>query len=309
MKIIFMGTPEFAVPSLQALIDHHHEIVTVISQPDRRQGRGRKLKAPPVKELAVKKNIPVLQPTRLKDQDLLTSLKKLKADLMVVVAYGRILPAVILNITPSGAINVHGSILPAYRGAAPIQRAILNGESQTGVTIMQLDEGMDTGDILLTTTLTISDDDTSLSLAIKMAELGSNALIEALAKLEKNDLPPTRQDESRASTAPPLTKDEAAIDWHQPARAISCQIRGLDPWPKASTTMGDKWLRLYQVEVVNQKPQKPAGTIIRADKNGLLIACGQQALLAKEVQLEGSRRMKVEAFLCGNEITVDTVLG
>lgn len=309
MRIIFMGTPEFSVPCLQALIDNQHEIAAVITQPDRRQGRGRKLTAPPVKQLAEQHHIPVMQPTRLKDQQLLDNLTELEADLMVVVAYGRILPAEILNITPLGAINVHGSILPAYRGAAPIQRAILNGDNQTGVTIMQLDEGMDTGDILLTAPLAIDDDDTTISLAAKMAKLGSSTLVEAINKLADGDLPPTKQDESLATIAPPLSKEEAGINWHQAARTISCQIRALDPWPKASTSLAGKWLRLYQPSVVPDKQENPPGTIIRADKTGLLIACGQDSLLVKEVQLEGSRRMQVDAFLCGHEIAAGTTLG
>lgn len=308
-NLIFMGTPDFAVPCLQALIENGENIAAVVCQPDRRKGRGRKLQAPPVKALALKHDIPVLQPTKIKSEEFLDSIREIAPDLIVVAAYGRILPPILLDIPPLGVINVHGSLLPKYRGAAPIQRAIINGEQETGITIMEMAEGMDTGDILLTGSLPISEDDTSVTLAEKMAELGGSLLIQTLESLRKENITPQKQDDSQATMAPPLCKTEGRIDWNQPASQISQLIRGLDPWPKAHTTLGDKWLRLFRPRVINEEAAEEPGTVVRIDGEGLLTATGSGYLLAREVQLEGGKRMTPRAFIQGNPLKPGTKLG
>jgi len=301
-RIIFMGTPEFAVPSLKALLDHGEQVVAVICQPDKPKGRGRKLSPPPVKELALAASIPVLQPTKVRTPEFLEELRTYQPDLMVVTAYGRILPGPLLNLPPLGTINVHGSLLPRYRGAAPVQWAVLNGDAETGITIMQMDEGMDTGDILLPGRLAIEPDDTAGSLAVKMAELGGRLLVEALEKLKAGNLPPQKQDESLVTLAPPLSKELSAIDWRRSAREISCQIRGLDPWPMAHTTLEGKWLRLFSPLISPGPVREAPGTLCRVNKAGLLVATGEDYLRLGEVQLEGSKRMSADAFLRGRPL-------
>ena len=301
-RIIFMGTPEFAVPSLQALIEHGEQVVAVVCQPDKPKGRGRKLSPPPVKELAQAEGIPVLQPTRVRTPEFLEEIRGYQPDLIVVTAYGRILPGPLLHLPPLGTINVHGSLLPRYRGAAPIQWAVLNGDPETGITIMQVDEGMDTGDIYLADRLTISPDDTSGSLAVKMAKLGGRLLIEALERLKAGNLPRQKQDDQLATLAPPLSKELSEIDWQRPALEISCQIRGLDPWPMAHTTLEGKWLRLFTPQVIPGPVHVPSGTLCRADKNGLTVATGEDYLRLGEVQLEGGKRMSADAFLRGRPL-------
>lgn len=302
LRIIFMGTPEFAVPSLQALLDHGEEVVAVVCQPDKPKGRGRKLSPPPVKELAMATGIPVLQPTKVRTPEFLEELRSYNPDLIVVTAYGRILPGPLLNLPPLGTINVHGSLLPKYRGAAPVQWAVLNGDKETGITIMQMDEGMDTGDILLPGRLDIAPDDTAGTLAVKMAELGGRLLIEALEKLKAGNLPPHKQDDSLATPAPPLSKDLSVIDWHSSAQEISCRIRGLDPWPMAHTTLEGKWLRLFVPQVIAGPASEAVGTLCRADKTGLTVATGNEYLRLGEVQLEGGKRMSADAFLRGRPL-------
>jgi len=301
-RIIFMGTPEFAVPSLQALLDHKENVVAVVTQPDRPKGRGRKLTPPPVKVLAENTGIAVLQPTKIKTEEYHDTIREFSPDLIIVTAYGRILPGTLLRLPPLGTINVHGSLLPKYRGAAPIQRAILEGERETGITIMQMDEGMDTGDILLQDSLLIKTDDTSATLSAKMARLGGKLLIEALELLRRDELPPIRQDNHLATEAPPLNKEEAEIDWTRSAFAISCQIRGLDPWPLAHTDYEGQRLRLFASSVISGEPMEPPGTLCRIDRDGMMIATGHDYLLVREVQREGANRMTVQAFLQGRPL-------
>ena len=307
-RIIFIGTPEFAVPALQTMLDHHENVVAVVTQPDRPKGRGRKLTPPPVKELAISAGIPVLQPTKVKTE-LVKQLQPFNPDLIIVAAYGRILPANVLELPRLGCLNIHGSLLPKYRGAAPIQWAILNGETETGITIMQMDPGLDTGDILLPGKLPITPHDTAASLFTKMSELGGHLLIEALDKLRAGDLPPQKQDDSLATLAPPLSKEDAVLDWHHSAFKLSCQIRGLDPWPLAHTTLSGKRLRLFQPEVIEQETTVAPGTILKADKDGLLIACSQNSLLIKKIQLDGRKRMPVASFIQGRPINPTQILG
>lgn len=308
-NIIFMGTPEFAVPSLQALLTHGENIVAVICQPDRPKGRGRKVQPPPIKMLAEQHGIPVLQPTKIRTEEFHTTLRNYKPDLFIVTAYGRILPESLLSLPPLGTINVHGSLLPKYRGAAPVQRAILNGNEQTGITIMQMDAGMDTGDILLPQTLAIAPDDTSTSLAIKMSALGGRLLVQALDLLREDKLPPTAQNNDFATDAPMLTKDEAPIDWQNSAKQISCQIRGLDPWPKATTTLGGKWLRPFKPVVIETQHEAKPGTILGVAKQGIDVATGDGVLRFAEIQFEGKKRMGVDAFILGFELKTGLTLG
>lgn len=309
LRTIFMGTPEFAVPSLQALLDSRHDVVAVVTQPDRPRGRGRKLTPPPVKELALQAGIQVLQPTAIRTKEFLEELQGYRPDVITVTAYGRILPGPLLEMPPLGTINVHGSLLPRYRGAAPVQWAILNGATETGITIMQMDEGLDTGDILLQKSLPIKPEDTAASVAVKLAELGGSLLVDTLDKIRTGTIQPLAQDEEQATLAPPLSKEQGHIDWYEPALAISCRIRGLDPWPTAYTFLNDKRLRLFMPEIVSQAGDNEPGTICKADQDGLLIATGLDYLLVREVQIEGSRRMAVGPFLQGHKLETGTRLG
>jgi methionyl-tRNA formyltransferase len=312
-RIIFMGTPEFAVPSLRALLQNNESVVCVVTQPDRPKGRGRKVSPPPVKELAQAAAIPVLQPERIKDAAFLANLKKYEPDLIALTAYGKILPPELINLPPWGTINVHGSLLPKYRGAAPVQWAVINGEKETGITIMQMDEGIDTGDILLQEKLAIEPTDTTGTMSVKLAELGGSALARAISLLRRNQLTPAKQDDSQANLAPLLAKKDGLIDWSKSAVQLSCLIRGLDPWPSAYTTLADKRLRLFSPEVVEtlspQSTYQEPGTISSADRNGLLVTTGKGGLLVKEIQAEGARRMSLDAFIKGNPIQPGTLLG
>ncbi len=310
LRIIFMGTPGFAVPSLKALLSGPDEVVAVVTQPDRPKGRGRKLARPPIKELALAAGLPLLQPTGIRGADFLRKLAAYSPDIIVVTAYGRILPGPLLAMPPLGAINVHGSLLPKYRGAAPIQWALINNETETGVTIIQMDQGLDTGDILLSARIDIAPEDTAGSLAPRLAELGGRTLLETLDLLRAGNLRPRQQNNDLATLAPLLSKKEGLVDWQQPAMAISGLIRGLDPWPTTYTYLNNKRLRLFAPKVVPAAPDTPApGTLCRADKDGLLIATGQELLLVRAVQPEGRQRMAAAAFLRGRPLEPGTVFG
>jgi len=308
LRIVFMGTPDFAAATLQALLDSPDRVVAVVTQPDRPKGRGKKLTPPPVKVLAQASGIPVLQPTKIKTQEFRDELASYKPDVVVVTAYGRILPPALLDIAPHGCINVHGSLLPAYRGAAPIQWAVINGDCETGVTIMQMDEGMDTGNILLTDSIPIADDETAGSLFPKLAVLGGKVVRQALILLKEGRLTATVQDDARATVAPMLKKEDGRIDWQKSAREIHCLIRGLDPWPSAYCFLHGKRLQLFAPEVLHQTSNAEPGTLLAADRRGLLIATGRDCLLVREVQPEGKKRMTVEAFLCGCPVESGTRL-
>lgn len=310
LRIIFMGTPEFAVPSLQALIDNKFDVRAVVTQPDRPKGRGRKLAPPPIKVLAEQAGIPVLQPTKVRTEEYLNELKSFDPDVILVAAYGRILTQAVIDLPRFGCINVHGSLLPKYRGAAPVHWAILNGEKEAGITIMQMDAGLDTGDMLISEAIAITQDDTTATLAPRLAQLGGKLLVQAVKQLNQGKLVPVKQDDSLASLAPLLTKDDGIIDWQRSAFLISCQIRGLDPWPKAFTTLGGEKIHLFKPSVINQTPETvlTPGTICRADKQGLLIACARDTLLVTEIQAQGGKRMPVSSFLQGHQIHEGTVL-
>ncbi|MEW6429407.1 MAG: methionyl-tRNA formyltransferase [Thermodesulfobacteriota bacterium] len=308
-RIVFMGTPAFAVPSLAALLGHGEEVAAVVTQPDRPKGRSGKPVPPPVKELALAHAIPVLQPEKIRTTGFRETIAALRPDLLVVTAYGRILPGELLRTPPLGTINVHGSLLPRYRGAAPVQWAIIRGETETGITIMQMDEGMDTGDILLPGSLPIAADDTAATLAVKMADLGGRLLVEALDLLREGRLRPTKQDDSRATLAPPLNKEQGRIDWRRPATEIGCLIRGTDPWPAAFTHLAGERLRLFAPRPIGAPADGAPGTILAADSAGLLVACGTERLLITEIQRDGGRRMAVAAFLQGHPLTPGARLG
>ncbi|MEJ2689253.1 MAG: methionyl-tRNA formyltransferase [Deltaproteobacteria bacterium] len=309
MRIVFMGTPEFAVPSLTAMLAHGEEVVAVVTQPDRPRGRGRKVTPSPVKTVAEKAGLEVLQPTRIKTEEFLDQLRAYRPDLIVVTAYGRILPKALIELPTHGTINVHASLLPKYRGAAPIQWAVINCEKETGVTIMQMDEGLDTGDILLPGRLSIDEDDTAGSLAEKLSGLGGRLLTEALDLLKKGKLLAKKQDESQATFAPLLDKEQGRIQWEMPAARISCLIRGLDPWPSAYTFLGEERFRFFRPQVLGQTVNAKPGTLVGIRKDGLQISTGDGLLTVAEVQREGSRRMPVSAFLQGHPLAEGELFG
>ncbi len=308
LRIIFMGTPDFAAAILQALIDGPDQVVAVVTQPDRAKGRGKKLTPPPTKVLAESVGIQVLQPTKIKTDEFRNGLLTYQPDLVVVAAYGRILPKSLLELAPLGCINVHGSLLPKYRGAAPIQWSVINGDKETGVTIIQMNEGMDTGDILLKATIAIEPNETASSLFDKLAVLGSRTLLQAIEGLQEGTLAPIAQNHDLATIAPMLKKDDGLIDWQKDAQQIEYLIRGLDPWPTAYCFLNSKRLRLFDPEVLYKDSDAAPGTVLQADKRGIFVACGNNTLLIKEIQPEGKKRMSVESFLCGHPIAAGTLL-
>jgi methionyl-tRNA formyltransferase len=302
-----MGSPEFAVPTLELLLARE-EVRAVVTQPDRPRGRGRALAPPPVKEVAVRAGVPIFQPLRLKDNaELLGALGALEPTFAIVVAYGRILPRPLLALPRRGCLNVHASILPALRGAAPIQWAIARGERETGVTIMRLDEGMDTGPIVLTRSETIREDDTAGSLGERLAVLGANALGEALDLARHGPLAETAQDQALATYAPMLSKEQGRVDFHEPARRVRDWIRGMDPWPGAWTTLAGTPLRLFGPRLISGRGEP--GTVLGADRDGLLVACGEGAIGIGELQLPSRKRMLARALLSGQPIPAGTILG
>ncbi len=308
LRIIFMGTPDFATAILKTLIDGPDEVVALVTQPDRAKGRGKKLSPPPTKVLAESFGIPVLQPTKIKTEEFHNGLLTYRPDLIVVAAYGRILPKSILELAPMGCINVHGSLLPQYRGAAPIQWSVINGEKETGVTIIQMNEGMDTGDILLKAVIQTDQEETSGSLYNKLAVLGSETLLKAIRGLQDGTLVPVSQNHELATVAPMLKKDDGLIDWHKDAKTLECLIRGLDPWPTAFCFFNSKRLRLFSPEVLHKESDAQPGTVLQADKRGIFVACGSNTLIIREIQPEGKKRMAVESFLCGHPIAAGTLL-
>ncbi|MEJ2058316.1 MAG: methionyl-tRNA formyltransferase, partial [Desulfofustis sp.] len=273
-RIIFMGTPAFAVPTLEALIQGPDEIIAVVTQPDRPRGRSKKLVAPPVKELAMRYKIDLYQPSGIKSSEFLTTLKSYAPDIIVVAAYGRILPETIINLPRHGCINVHGSLLPRHRGAAPIQWSIIKGDPEVGVTIMQMDKGMDTGDILMKAAIIPDPDETAGSLFPKIAGLGSHTLMDTLDMLAQGGMAMISQDEALATSAPMLRKEDGLIDWSRDALKIHCLIRGLDPWPTAYSFLDNHKFQMFKPEVVHIGSTRRPGTLLRADREGLLIAAG-----------------------------------
>lgn len=305
MRIVFMGTPDFAVPSLQALIDAGHDVCAVYTQPDKPQGRKQILTAPPVKTLALEHDIPVFQPNTLKNEDEQARLRELAPEVIIVVAYGKLLPKAVLDIPPHGCINVHGSLLPRWRGAAPIQWAVIAGDEKAGVTTMQMAEGLDTGDMLLTYETKVGEKETAGELFDRLAQSGAELLTQTLVKLD--EITPRPQDDAQSCYAHMLDKQMAVIDWSKSAHEIDCLIRGLNPWPVALTTLSGERLKVFAAEKAagNGEP----GTVLEADpKKGLTVACGEGALGLTEIQLVGGKRMKATDFLRGHAIEVGTKL-
>jgi len=311
LRLVFMGTPEFAVPSLRALIDGEDKVVGVVTQPDQPAGRGMMLHAPPVKILAVAHNLPVFQPTKLREPTVLEHLQRWQPDVVVVAAYGKMLPSPILTLPPLGCINVHASLLPKYRGAAPIQWAIACGEQETGVTIMRISERMDAGDILLQKAMAITATDTGGTVHDKLATLGANALCEALQLLKQDQLIAHPQNEAEATYAPLIKKEEGRIDWREDAETIERRIRAFNPWPSAYTMLHGKLLKIFaaQIEPSFPRPASLPGTIREVTPVSLVIATGSGCLALSEIQLEGKKRMPVEEFLKGHHLTPGLVLG
>ena len=305
MRIVFMGTPDFAVPSLQALIDAGHDVCAVYTQPDKPQGRKQILTAPPVKTLALEHDIPVFQPNTLKNEDEQARLRELAPEVIIVVAYGKLLPKAVLDIPPHGCINVHGSLLPRWRGAAPIQWAVIAGDEMAGVTTMQMAEGLDTGDMLLTYETKVGEKETAGELFDRLAQSGAELLTQTLVKL--NEITPRPQDDAQSCYAHMLDKQMAVIDWSRSAHEIDCLIRGLNPWPIALTTLSGERLKVFAAEKANGNGEP--GTVLEADpKKGLTVACGEGALKLTEIQLVGGKRMKANDFLRGHAIEVGTQL-
>ncbi|OTA14570.1 Formyl transferase [Xenorhabdus vietnamensis] len=298
LRIVFAGTPYFAAQHLEALINSEHEVVAVYTRADRPAGRGKKLKASEVKELALNHNIDVYQPVSLKSEHEQTILAELNADIMVVVAYGLLLPKAVLATPRLGCINIHGSILPKWRGAAPIQRTICAGDDKSGVTIMQMDEGLDTGDILNITTCPIASNETSASLFAKLAELGIQAMLDTLAQLAQGKAVATKQDDTLATYAKKLSKEEANINWQLDAEQITRNIRAFNPWPLCFTQMKGNIVKIHQGEVVAQ--QGEPGTILSADKTGIVIATGKNAVKITQLQPQGKKLMSAQDFLNGH---------
>jgi methionyl-tRNA formyltransferase len=297
LNIIFAGTPDFAARHLQALIASEHNVCAVYTQPDRPAGRGKKLTPSPVKQLAVEHNIAVFQPPSLRNEDAQAELAALNADIMVVVAYGLILPKVVLDTPTLGCINVHGSILPRWRGAAPIQRALWAGDNETGVTIMQMDIGLDTGDMLLKTALKIEDTDTSASLYEKLALQGPDALIDALAQLSLGALTAEKQDESLANYAEKLSKEEAKLDWNKPAKQLWQEVRAFNPWPVSYFEHQQSSIKVWQVRYDTSLNTAAPGTITQADKNGIVIATASGSLIIDTMQLPNKKPLAVADIL------------
>lgn len=297
LRIVFAGTPDFAARHLAALLSSEHEVIAVYTQPDRPAGRGKKLTASPVKNIALEHDIPVYQPENFKSDEAKQELADLNADIMVVVAYGLLLPQAVLDTPRLGCINVHGSILPRWRGAAPIQRSIWAGDAETGVTIMQMDIGLDTGDMLSIATLPIEATDTSASMYEKLAELGPDALVECLADIASGKAVAEKQDDELANYAKKLSKEEARINWSDDAAHIERCVRAFNPWPMSHFEAAENSIKVWQSRVAEQTSDKPAGTILQADKTGIYVATGQGVLVLEQLQVPGKKAMSVQDIL------------
>ena len=309
MKVVFMGTPDFAVPCLQAIIDEGHEVLAVVTQPDKPKGRGKKMSMPPVKELALKYDIKVYQPQRVKTDEFVNILKDINPDIMVVVAFGQILSKDILDIPKYGCINVHASLLPKYRGAAPINWVIINGEKTTGVTTMYMDVGLDTGDMILKKEMNIEIDETAGELHDKMMYVGADVLKDTLKLIESKSAPREKQDDNESSYAPIMDKNLGNIDWSKKSEEIYNLIRGTNPWPSAYTKYNNETMKIWKSEILDKKSNTNPGTILNVDKKGIEVATGDSVLLLKEIQMPGKRRMSVEDYIKGNDININSVLG
>ena len=310
MRVVFMGTPDFAVPTLAALLESRHEVVGVVTQPDRPKGRSGKLQPSPVKEKALEADVPVLQPEKVKDPAFLPELEKLVPDVIVVVAFGQILPESVLNLPKYGCMNVHASLLPKLRGAAPIQWSVIDGDKESGVTIMQMDKGLDTGDILLVEKYTLDPKETGGSLFDKLSGLGGPLLLQALEQAEQGPLSPVPQEHEKHTYAKMLSKALGEIDFTKDAIVIERLIRGLNPWPSAYTHLDGKMLKLWDADVKAQEqtPVAKPGQIVEVGKDYFTVQTGRDLLVIRSLQLEGKKRMDTEAFLRGYSLTEESIL-
>lgn len=309
MKVIFMGTPDFSVGTLAALVEAGHEVVLAVTQPDKPKGRGKEMQYTPVKEYALEKGIPVYQPEKVRRPECIEELKKYQADVCVVIAFGQILPKEILEMTPYGCINVHASLLPKYRGAAPIQWAIINGENVSGVTTMQMGEGLDTGDMLEKAEVPLGEKITGGELHDLLAEAGAKLCVQTLEKLEKGELKPEKQGETPTAYARMLDKKLGNIDWTRPAVEIERLIRGLNPWPSAYTTWNEKTMKIWDADVVDEEKTAEPGTIIEVTKQTFSVQTGEGALSINELQIPGKKKMSADAFLRGYQVKTGEKLG
>nr|UWI49165.1 methionyl-tRNA formyltransferase [Clostridioides difficile] len=308
MKIVFMGTPNIAVPCLQKIIDENYEILGVVTQPDKPKGRGKKLGMSPVKELAIENNIPVYQPIKARDKDFIETMKSLNPDVMVVVAFGQILPKEILEIPKFGCINVHVSLLPKYRGAAPINWVIINGEEKTGVTTMYMDEGLDTGDMILKTEVNLDENITAGELHDKMMNIGAETLKETLKLIEEGTAPREVQNHEEFSYAPIMNKSLGNIDFSKNAKEIHNLVRGVNPWPSAYTTYNGVTMKIWKTKVLEEESTKDEGTIIEVNKEGIKVSTKDKVLLIEEIQMPNKKRMLVGEYIKGNTIEIGVVL-
>lgn len=309
MRIVFMGTPDFAVPTLESLLESEHQVVGVVTQPDKPKGRGGKVQMTPVKELAVKYDVPVHQPVRIKEKESYGILKQWNPDAIVVVAFGQILPKRILDLPQYGCINVHASLLPKLRGAAPIQWAVIEGEKTSGVTTMYMDEGLDTGDMLLKEEISLADTETGGSLHDKLMVLGGPLILRTLEGLQEGTIARTPQNHSEHTYAKMLDKQLGKLDFTKPASEIERLIRGLNPWPSAYTSLGGKTLKIWEAKVVPSPEQATPGEIVETAKSYITVQTGEDALQILSLQLEGKKRMSTEAFLRGVSLEQGLVLG
>lgn len=308
MKVIFMGTPDFSVGTFEALIEAGHEIVLAVTQPDKPKGRGEKVQYPPVKEAALKRQIPVFQPKRVRAPECIEELRKYDADIMVVIAFGQILPKEILEMTPYGCVNVHASLLPKYRGAAPIQWAVINGERVSGVTTMQMDEGLDTGDMLMKTEIVLDEKETGGSLHDKLARAGAGLCVQTLEALKDGTVVREPQGESTTEYARMLDKGMGRIDWSKDAKSIECLIRGLNPWPSAYTEWNGRTMKIWEADVADIDEGREPGTVIRVERDGFCVQTGRGSLKVRSLQIPGKKRMDAGAFLRGYQVDVGMVL-
>ncbi|MGH7164641.1 MAG: methionyl-tRNA formyltransferase [Nitrospiraceae bacterium] len=314
MRIVFMGTPEFAVPSLEALLRSEDQVVGVVSQPDRPKGRGYELAPSPVKLLCLRERLPILQPLKMKEPVFLDALKAWQPELITVAAFGRILPKVVLDLPPRGCVNVHASLLPKYRGAGPIQWAIIKGERETGITTILMDEGMDTGAILLQERLAIHPDETAGELSARLAEVGGRLLVETIRRLKEGALAPRAQDHTQATMAPLLKKDDGWITWTAEASEIVNRVRGLSPWPGAFTYAGDERWIIWRAAIKDRAwegkgPAPTPGTLVEAGKDGILVVTGHGLLVILDLQPANNRRMTAAQYVAGHSLSPGLVLG
>ena len=309
MRIVFMGTPDFSVPTLEALVASEHEVVGVVTQPDKPKGRGKEIHMSPVKECALQHNIPVYQPVRARDEAFVDEMRALNPDVMVVIAFGQILPKSLLELPKYGCVNIHASLLPKYRGAAPIQWAVINGDEETGITTMMMDVEMDTGDMLEKTVVKLDPEETGGSLFDRLSLLGGDLILSTLSKLEKGEITPVPQDHEKATYVKKISNSMGDIDWTMDAVSIERLVRGLNPWPSAFTRWNGKMLKIWEAKVLPDPDVKlPCGSVISASDEGLKIQTGAGVLCVTSLQLEGKKRMDTAAFLRGYQVAAGSMM-